>query len=598
MFEEGKTMRTYKVMLVYLLVTVISSGCKKSDDHTPVEVPENPETPGYYNVAITTDKSVYDPGSEVIFTIDYSALPAIAKVRYKYLGAVLSDQAVTGSVWKWTAPEIDFRGYMAEVYTLENNIETIYATIAVDVSSDWTRFPRYGFLTDYSQFSDEELNKVIDNLNRHHINGLQFYDWHNKHHMPLPVSGSVPASRWKDIINRDVYFSTLEGYITSAHNRNMNAMFYNLIYGAWKDAEVDGVQKEWYVYNDNTHTNRDFHSLPTPPFLSNIYLLDPSNVDWQQYLFNQNRIVYEHLNFDGFHMDQLGNRGNRYTYDGSFLNLAQTYQSFIDAEKADQPEKYTVMNAVNQYGQEGIAAAPTNFLYTEVWDPFDSFADLSNIIKQNNVLSNQSKSSVLAAYVNYQLADEPGYFNTASVLMTNVVIFAFGGAHLELGEHMLAKEYFPNNNLVMKTDLQTALVSYYDFLVAYQNLLRDGGSFNTVDTKSLDHKMTLATWPAAKGFVAIVGKQLEKKQVIHFINFTDASTDMWRDNEGIQVIPAMIKNAKVECTTTETIKNILVASPDIIGGASRSIHFIQVENKIYFTLPELKYWSMIVMESE
>jgi dextranase len=592
-------MELLKRIIISLLLAAIFVGCKKPENNgTPPDVPENPVTPVYNHVAISTDKAAFSPGDEVIFKIDNSVLSPSAKVRYKYLGEVISEHAVISSVWKWITPEHDFRGYMAEVYALENNVETIYATIAVDVSSDWTRFPRYGFLTDYSQFSDEELNKVIDNLNRHHINGLQFYDWHNKHHMPLPVSGSIPASKWKDIINRDVYFSTVEGYITCAHNRNMKAMFYNLIYGAWKDAELDGVQKEWYVYNDNTHTNRDFHSLPTPPFLSNIYLLDPSNTDWQKYLINQDRIVYEHLNFDGFHMDQLGNRGNRYTYDGSFLNLSQTYQSFIEADKADQPEKYSVMNAVNQYGQEGIAAAPTNFLYTEVWDPFDTYADLANLIKQNNVLGNQSKNSVLAAYVNYDLADEKGYFNTASVLMTNAVIFAFGGAHLELGEHMLAKEYFPNDNLAMKTDLQIALVSYYDFLVAYQNLLRDGGSFNTVDAKSLDHKMTLATWPAVKGFVAIVGKQLENKQVIHFINFTDSSTDMWRDNEGIQVIPAMIKDAKVELTSTETIKNITVASPDIIGGASRSIHFIQVENKIYFTLPELKYWSMVVMESE
>lgn len=78
--------------------------------------------------------------------------------------------------------------------------------------------------------------------------------------------------------------------------------------------------------------------------------------------------------------------------------------------------------------------------------------------------------------MNYDLANNKGYFNTPSVLMTNSVIFAFGGAHLELGEHMLGKEYFPNNNLSMKDDLKNSLVNYYDFLVAYQN-----SSFATVE---------------------------------------------------------------------------------------------------------------------
>ena len=75
--------------------------------------------------------------------------------------------------------------------------------------------------------------------------------------------------------------------------------------------------------------------------------------------------------------------------------------------------------------------------------------------------------------------------------MTNAVIFAFGGAHLELGEHMLGKEYFPNSNLAMKSDLQKALPAYYDFMVAYQNLLRNGGSFSVVSVSSMDGKHQL-----------------------------------------------------------------------------------------------------------
>ena len=583
---------------LFVLVASFCFGCKNKEDDasaTPPDFPANQAGPSYNNVAIATDKAVYNPGDEVTFTIDNSTLPASAKVRYKYLNTVLSEVSLTGSTWKWKTPATDYCGYMAEVYSINNGSETIYATIGIDASSNWKKFPRYGFLSKFPQLSDTEINGVISNLNRYHINGLQFYDWQNKHHKPLPVTGSTPAVSWKDIINRDIYFSTVQEYIASAHSYNMKAMFYNLVYGAWDNAEADGVQKEWYVFTDNTHVNRDFHLLSSP-FLSNIYLLDPSNAAWQQYLINENKKVYQHLAFDGFHMDQLGDRGARYTYDGTYLNLSETFKPFIEAVKADAPQKDIVMNAVAQYGQKGIAESSVDFLYTEVWSPFDSYSDLSNLIQQNNAFSNQTKNTVLAAYMNYDLANNKGYFNAPSVLMTNAVIFAFGGAHLELGEHMLGKEYFPNNNLDMKDDLKNSLVNYYDFLVAYQNLLRGGGTFNSVTLTSADSIMMLSKWPASQGTVAVAGKKAGDNQVIHLINFTNSTTQNWRDSKGIQAVPVVIKDAKLVLTSDASVKRIWMASPDITGGASRSLNFAQTGTNVSFILPELHYWDMLVVE--
>jgi dextranase len=181
-------------------------------------------------------------------------------------------------------------------------------------------------------------------------------------------------------------------------------------------------------------------------------------------------------------------------------------------------------------------------------------------------------------------------------LLANAVIFAFGGAHLELGEHMLGQEYFPNNNLAMKDDLKRTLISYYDFLVAYQNLLRDGGVFNDVSINSIDGKISISKWPASQGHVACFGKKVGNNQVIHLINFKDSKTTNWRDNTGIQVAPALIKDAQLVLTSDAAVKKIWMASPDIIGAASRSVNFAQSGNKVSFILPELKYWSMIVVE--
>lgn len=580
-----------------ILSILVVIACEKNDNSgTSVsDVPANTETPAYAPVSINTDKANYSPGEEVLFTIDRTTLPETVKVRYKHLNVPVSEEPVASASWKWKPPSEDFQGYMVEIYSVSGNIETVHATTAVDVSSTWKKFPRYGFLSKYPKMTDDEINQIIGSLNNYHINGLQFYDWHNKHHKPLPVEGNIPVNTWKDIINRDIYFATIERYIKAAHDKNMKVMFYNLIYGAWESGEADGLLKEWYVFTDNTHNNKDFHPLSSP-FLSNIYLLDPSNTGWQQYLFGEIRKVYQYLAFDGFHIDQLGERKPRYNYEGALLSLSLTFQPFITALKNEEPRKDLVMNAVSQYGQQGIAASPVDFLYTEVWSPFDTYYDLSNLIKQNNTLSLNTKNTVLAAYMNYDLANRQGYFNTPSVLMTNAVIFAFGGAHLELGEHMLGKEYFPNNNLSMKEDLKTSLVEYYDFLVAYENLLRNGGTFNTVSLNSTDDKVKFGIWPATDGKVAVFGKLVDNRQVIHLINFTNSQTQSWRDNRGIQSEPLLIRDAKLNLISEKTIREIWLATPDIIGGTSRTLNFNQKGNKVSFILPELKYWDMLVIE--
>lgn len=549
------------------------------------------------NYTLRSDKAMYHPGEDV----HISVLPAIdgaVSVRYKYLNEVLEETTVGGTSFTWDPPDDDFRGYMVELFepATGEKTEVTLATIGIDVSSVWTKFPRYGFLSKFPEMTEVQVGEVIDDLTRHRINGIQFYDWHFKYHQPLAGTPSNPTPVYRDIINREIYVNTVKKYIDAAHARNISAMFYNLVYGALKDATSDGVRDEWYIYTNAVHTEKDKHPLPVPPFISDIYITDPSNTGWQEYLVNENRKVYNALPFDGFHMDQLGDRGTRYDYHGSMVDLARSFQSFIDVVDADVPEKYNVMNAVNQFGQQHIANAAVDFLYTEVWSPNDTYNDLANIILQNGDYSDQRLSSVLAAYVNYDLANQTGYFNSPSVLMTDAVIFAFGGVHLELGEHMLGREYFPNSNLEMRDDLKRSLVRYYDFIVAYQNLLRDGGEFNTPALVSADNKVQFNNWPAQQGKVAVVGKVVGSRQILHLLNFTNAKTMQWRDNSGFQPAPTGVEKLQVRFTPERPVSKVWIASPDLSQGASTDLEFSATGNQIAFTVPGLQYWSMIVIE--
>ena len=582
-----------KYYIALLLLGVSVTGCAKSDSKTN----KNFDSKSAEIVNITTDKARYSPGEEVVFTIDES-LPATVSVRYRHLNETIREEALSGTSWNWKVPATDYTGYLIDLYEKKDGgEEKIYGSIAVDVSSDWSRFPRYGFLSDFGQMNSIATDAIVKDLNRYHINGIQFYDCQYNHHRPLAGTPEKPDSLWIEIGSSDTYLSTIKKYIDAAHSYNMEAMFYNLAYGALKDAKSDGVSDQWYLYTDRSHTIKEKFDLDNPPFKSDIWLVDPSNPEWQQYIADKSNDFLKVFDFDGYHIDQLGNRDkNLYAYNGASVDLSTTYESFILAMNKALPGKKLVMNAVNQYGQKGIADSPVDFLYTEVWDPNNTYKDLASIITDNDSLSNGEKKSVLTAYMNYDLAKATGFFNTPGVLLTDAVIFAFGGAHLELGEHMLCQPYFKNNNLKMRADLKAALVHYYDFMVAYQNLLRDGGTFNSPQLTSADTQIELNNWPPQLNKVSVVGKSIGNKQVIHLINFNNAVTMNWNDATGTQTLPKTVENFKLDFTAPKTVKKIWMASPDYNLGLATEIGFSQSGSKVSFTLPQLQYWDMIVIE--
>ena len=562
---------------------------------------------GYIEVYLSTDKAAYIPGEEVKIKLN-KMVEGNATIRYRHLNQVIEETPLTSNEWSWNPPTNDYKGYMVDIYTIENGVEVIKGSIAIDVSSDPKMFPRNGFLSEYGKMSESEINKVMDNLNRHHINYVQYQDWHYKHHMPLAGSVSAPMEVWKDIINRDCYRTTVDGYIKAGHERNMKSLFYNLAYGALSDAEEDGVSEEWYMFKDDNHGTIDAHILGSP-FKSSIYLTNPGNDGWIDYIGQKTSDVYDVYDFDGYQIDQLGGRGTLYDYRGDVIDFESGFTKFIKAMKNKEPEKRLVMNAVGGFGGQKIAdSESTDFFYVEVWDkPTDrGFEVISNTITgQDNLNKNGGRKTILAAYMIYDFGKiGRSYFNTPGVLMANAAIHAWGGAHLELGEHMLCNEYFPNSNLTMNGELKKSMITFYDFITAYENLLRDGGNAWTgVDAVSLTGEINFNQWPPQKGNVATVGKNLDdgKTSVVHLLNYTNAIHLDWCDTNADQQEQDLIENKEIELSIygrSGTIKSVWCASPDFDFGVARTLEFTQNSDKIKLTLPALKYWTMIVVEYE
>ena len=149
------------------------------------------------------------------------------------------------------------------------------------------------------------------------------------------------------------------------------------------------------------------------------------------------------------------------------------------------------MNAVSNYGSDKIVSTGcVDFMYTELWGSEDKFSDLQDILKANRLYSGNKLGQVYAAYMDY--GHKKPEFNAPGVLLTDAVMFALGASHLELGAgHMLSSEYFPYADVKMSDELKKQIVAYYDFLTAYQNLLRDGGNETQADIAAAKSVVTI-----------------------------------------------------------------------------------------------------------
>jgi dextranase len=542
--------------------------------------------------SLLTDKARYAPNEAVTFTLDRTA-PAGCKVRYRHLSTLIAEESLSGKNWTWTPPATDFKGYLVEVYHESAGEEKTIATVAVDVSSDWTRFPRYGFLSEYSAKTAAEINTVIENLNRHHINGIQYYDWMFDHHKPLAGTVEAPDESWPDLMSRTCYRSAIDSYIAAAKSRNMANMFYNLCYGALENAADDGVQESWYLFKDQSHTDKDRHEL-SAPFRSDIYVVNPANENWLDYFSGKIADVYAVYDFDGFHIDQLGSRGALYGYSGNAADLPAGFATFIQRMNADFPQKRHAFNAVSGYGKEQTARAGVDFIYSELWYEAPLYADLKTITEEN-LSYNNAMNCVYAAYMNYELGKNKGTFNAPGVIMADAVMFAVGASHIELGEHILDNEYFPNDNLQPDNTLKAALIRYYDFLVAYQNILRDGGAFNTVDVTS-SGEAGVAAWPPQAGKIISLPKKTGDKQAIHLFNFVNASHLNWRDANGAQPEPRLQQNVSLQISVSQPVTKAWVATPDKEGKMYEEVELVAGAGSVTVTVPAIKYWTMLVLE--
>lgn len=558
-----------------------------------------------------TEKSMYAPGETAVVCLEN--LPAEATALRARL------YSLERCVWDWqlpaskrfplSLPDADGRGYALEVEALDEQQNVLTSAFtAVDVSSSWTKFPRYGYVWDFTPSADAESK--ADEMARYHLNGVQFYDWQYRHHRPL----AADLSGWRDWSGRWISGDTVRAYLRAAHDRGMACMAYNMIYAANETYLTDGsgVQADWRLVRAN---GADFTcdmdaKLGPVGVLQYFNLLNP---DWQNYIFAQENRVFEAFDFDGWHGDTIGENGPMRTADGGPLGydadgkpiylVKDGYTAFLNAAKAAIGDKYLAFNPVGAQGIENVNVSAVDVLYTEFW-PWDRNAngrlydDYYTLHRAILGACEQSggKSLIVAAYVNYR--NPKAAFNPATVRMLDCVVFASGGSRIELGNggNMLSDEYFPADGKKRMDDgLRSAVGRLYDFLVAYENLLRDG-------QRPVSRTVRLENLPVStdgrSDTVWCFAKADSSTEIYHFLNLT-GTDDGWRDEEQTKKPPIAHENVKTRLYTDYPVREVWLASPDGESPLPLPLEFQtgRDANGAYaeFTQPALEYWNLIFL---
>ncbi|WP_313627691.1 glycoside hydrolase family 66 protein [Enterococcus italicus] len=581
---------------------------------------------------IVASQAVYRPGDQVEVTIlltdEEKTNQGTYQLKVTHLGEEVAQQTANWETSngkgqlniQWQPPQTDFTGYLLQI-KIKNQAGKTITNInkAIDVSSNWTKFPRYGYLTDFSDNATPE--KTIEQMKNWQLNSIEYYDWKFLHHQLVPQDGSMT---WQDWSGRQIDGNKVKEYIRLAKEQNIVNMSYNMVYGATNNYKKYGIKDEWLLHYAEDHGEAGkrpgdvftFKMGASPTGQSNLFFFDLDNSEWQDYIIKKNKEALEVMGFDGWHGDTVGEWGKMWTtaevgQEDKAKYVKDSYQSFLNTVKKRLGNKYYLsFNPVGAQGIEQVNASNVDVLYAEIWpwdkdsegNTYDDYMSLKREIDQSRKES-QGKSLIIPAYMEYDYAAAQGKrqpFNEAAVLLTDAAVYAAGGSRMELGNgtDMLSNEYFPSNKLYMTKDHQARQHALQEFIVAYQNILRDGLEDNQKIVQITNERTSTDGQPDT---IWAYAKEKKGIEAIQLINLSGVKDVTWRANEGQKATPNKKEKLTVRYYTENDYQHAYLTSPDPdFDSRSKVVAMTRGKDSKgkYLEVPvsSLEYWDMIYFQ--
>lgn len=468
------------------------------------------------------------------------------------------EQPVEGphTILTWRPPDQAPRSYGVDIELLDQSGSRLGgASTAFDVLQTWTQFPRYGFMCDF--FPDRsELSAVIEDLARHHINGLQFYDWQYRHDRFI-----APSDIYKDPLGRILSRTTLHRAVETAKSSGMAALAYAAIYAA--SAEFSKDRPGWALYDEEGEAHlfgADFLTLTNPA----------RGGPWAKHLLDQCTQALGDTGFNGIHLDQYGEPRQAYDADGQPVDLPQAFTDLIFELKTHHPDASVTMNAVKGWPLDALAVSPQDFTYIELWPDTPTYRDLVEVVIQARNLA--PKPVVVAVYIP---AGRP-----SNVLAAEAVLAAVGASRIGLGEgrRLLTDPYFPNH-MALPDDLERSLRSYHDLFVRYGELV--GPIAQLTDDVTVQVRPPLWTTTHRNG--SHLG-----------ISLVNLDLDLRWDRP--HRMPTARRDIELAISGTQATKGVWWVTPD--HPSPQPLQYTRSNGDLLLTVPSLDLWGMVILEAE
>lgn len=473
----------------------------------------------------------------------------------------------------------------------------VLASTAFDVLTSAFDRPRYGFLTSFGP--DVAVDEVAHHYLRLHLNLAQYYDWAYRHTRLQPPP---EVKEYLDALGNPVSVPMLRRLIATLREIGTANLGYAAVYAIEPDEKDEWAPHSLYRADGTTHAlGEDF-----------LFIADPSDPVWLDFLLPQLAQAHHDLGFDGFHLDQYGWPKFARRADGSVVDVGDAFVQLINRIAGAVPDAHLVFNNVNGFPLERTAQAQQAALYTEVWPPRTRLDDLADHIATSRAAARSAGRppagpsvgdtplpTIVAAYLSTYDAADPRAADACAQL-TMATIFSSGASHLLTGERaaVLTDPYYPRHHLADRiTD--TLLENWYSFLVRYGDLLLSPaledvtgdtfGDYNGGITVTAPPGVPVSIHPEP-GTLWVRVIRVGRDHVVHLINLTGQPDAAWdRPKNAIQPITGTI--LQVESSQPD-VPQWHYASPDE-PGPMRLLPVRPAGNNHVAELPPLGAWTMI-----
>ncbi|MBA4421230.1 MAG: hypothetical protein C0391_08785 [Anaerolinea sp.] len=435
------------------------------------------------------------------------------------------------------------------------------ASTAFDVLSDWTVWPRYGFMTNFSPNRNKhEIEHSINILSEFHINGLQFYDWQYRHDEFI-----APVEEYLDPLGRKLSLSTVRALIQAAHEKNMAAMPYTAAYAA--SAEYWKANPHMAMYDKEGKTiafGDDF-----------LGIMDPTRgKSWSKHLLQQFNDLLKKMDFDGIHIDQYGEPKTGFNAKGEAIDIPKSFVDLISDTHRLIGKPTTLFNAVGNWPIDHLATSDVAFPYIEIWPPDMTYKVMVNILSNAKHLSG-GKPVVLAQYIP---AGHP-----ANVITASTVAMACGCSRIELGEdgRLLSDPYYPKHE-ELPEELKRQLKLHYDFWVRFGEWIE-----RTNAVEEISEPMPGILLRMVRGDHGVV---------INIVNMPENGlSEKWNiQHKEVQKMEKVTLHLELNHTPTA----VYFATPDEPINGLLIIAFEYKQGAIKFELPEINHWGLVDIRYE